>query len=1238
MTDDFGRLFAALAIQRGLVSPQQIASLLKRVDESQPLDARLVRAGWVSASDRLELLSEMDSEVLAAAGDVESAVQAARRESADVEEFISLYDSSVRTVKNDSSAGSVADASFEETIVRPETQASYDYTDDRPVGDGNSSSSNSQETLAGGESSETVNPPASNDSDNRTAGNSSKPFDGTLIYQAVSKPGKEKVPSADAGSSDTDQGATVDYKPEYHSRYTLTQVYGEGGLGQVWLATDPALKREIALKRIRPGKDGSRNAQLRLIKEAQITGQLEHPNIIPVYELEHADSKGRPFYTMKFLRGQTLRQQIQAYHEKRKKGEHDPLDLVNLLNAFIDTCFAIAYAGARGIVHRDLKPDNIMVGDFGEVLVLDWGLAKKIGQKDEEYDKREIELASVLDETSTHVGGVVGTPAFMAPEQAAGRNDHVDARTDVYGLGAVLFSILAGTSPHRGNKTKNRVKDTQDLLTRISIGSTPSVREIDSTIPRSLDAICAKAMSHAHLNRYQDARELAKDVQRYLADESVSVVAESWQERVGRWLRKNRAKTQTLATSAVVVIVVAVGAALFVADAWKGEADAHAKTQDALEAESRAKEATEKARKEATDFFLASRRTVDTLYRELSDSLSEYPAVQSLRVKLLEEAATEYERLAETRSEVSELKLEAARSLVRLGEVWRLLRNFDRATRSFEQARTQLAGIVRQDASNSLAASELVTCLNGQGLTWATIAPLEAADGASNPSSRADRYYTEALETVDALLSKSDEQDLVGRLVLKRLKARIHANRGNLLSGTDRLDDALHNLSDAEVDFRGIAESDGSNESLYEHAKSLVALSTILSLKGQDDEVKSQLSEAIKVYSRLVVANPDDTRFLSGRADARLSLANATRGDDALSARLGVYQECVDDYLLLIQARPDVPLYRSNLVSAETNIAQVLYQQGETTTAGEHAYAALEQVLVLTGSDPASAHLLSLEVYVQVTYGQILRDAGNFTDAEALFTAALQECQRLTTAVPEDANLWRLQSEAKNNLGVLYLVTDQAELAQQAFSGAREDFKKTLEISPNVIAATNGHAWASSYLGDALRMLDREGEAAPMYDEALDLRKPLASGGNIPTFDVGEAAIWLMTNCTDVEKRDYVVAMNLADVLAARYPKSGRAHLLLAMCHFRQENYDLAITKLDEAKLFNLGSRTPTYFLRAMTHWKLGDKTQAEAAWKQAIGIMDSHTPGNLRLRRIREEAEALLGDAAKSMPTGGDQ
>ncbi|MGZ0166928.1 MAG: hypothetical protein ACKVII_23640, partial [Planctomycetales bacterium] len=309
MTDDFGRLFGALAIQRGLVSPQQVVSLLKRVDESQPLDAQMVRTGWVTASARLEILSEMDSQVLAASGNVESAVRAARSQSAEVDEFISLYDSSVRSEKKNSPSASDGAASFEQTLVRSGTREFNDATGEFSDADATSAPAGKPAGPSDDEFSATVISHISSESEDKTDADASRPFDGTLIYQAESQPEKEvekeKAPKTSDGSSDSEFGATVDYKPEYHSRYTLTQVYGEGGLGQVWLATDPALNREIALKRIRPGKDGSRDAQLRLIKEAQITGQLEHPNIIPVYELEHADNKGRPFYTMKFLRGKT---------------------------------------------------------------------------------------------------------------------------------------------------------------------------------------------------------------------------------------------------------------------------------------------------------------------------------------------------------------------------------------------------------------------------------------------------------------------------------------------------------------------------------------------------------------------------------------------------------------------------------------------------------------------------------------------------------------------------------------------------------------------------------------------------------------------------------------------------------------------------------------------------------------------------------------------------------------------
>ena len=253
---------------------------------------------------------------------------------------------------------------------------------------------------------------------------------------------------------------------EQRSRYTLSRLYAEGGLGKVWLARDGDLNREVALKEIRPDQAQYPEMWRRFMKEAQITGQLEHPNIVPVYELAHRREDDQPFYTMRFVRGRTLGKAISEYHRKRSEGQVDPLAMPSLLQAFIGVCQAIAYAHSRGVVHRDLKPDNVVLGGFGEVIVLDWGLATVLdclGQKD---SIRVVDLTDEAHAEATRAGQQLGTPAYMAPEQAAGRLEQVDARTDVYGLGAILYEILTGHPPHDG-------KNSLELFESIVNGETP---------------------------------------------------------------------------------------------------------------------------------------------------------------------------------------------------------------------------------------------------------------------------------------------------------------------------------------------------------------------------------------------------------------------------------------------------------------------------------------------------------------------------------------------------------------------------------------------------------------------------------------------------------------------------------------------------------------------------------------------------------------------------------------------
>ncbi len=227
-------------------------------------------------------------------------------------------------------------------------------------------------------------------------------------------------------------------------RYQLVRKLGQGGLGRVWLARDLNLNRFVALKEISHPSKATDAIVERFIHEAEITGRLEHPGIVPVYHLGK-DASGRTFYTMRFLGKRTLQDSILEYHERREEGDHDPMLLRHLLIAFVNVCHAMGHAHSRKVIHRDLKPENIVIDSFGQVIVIDWGLAKVL---DESLVESLSESISTGDGARTSEGQVLGTPLYMAPEQAAGRLDEVDARTDIFGLGAILFAIVTGYAPH----------------------------------------------------------------------------------------------------------------------------------------------------------------------------------------------------------------------------------------------------------------------------------------------------------------------------------------------------------------------------------------------------------------------------------------------------------------------------------------------------------------------------------------------------------------------------------------------------------------------------------------------------------------------------------------------------------------------------------------------------------------------------------------------------------------------
>ena len=225
----------------------------------------------------------------------------------------------------------------------------------------------------------------------------------------------------------------LSHQIEGRSRYTLTRLHAEGGLGRVWIARDADLNRDVALKELKPSPASHPEASRRFVKEAQVTGQLEHPNIVPVYELGHRPEDNQPYYTMRFVHGQTLRDAVADYHRRRRSGHDDPVEWLRLLQAFVSICNAVSYAHSRGVIHRDLKPDNVLLGAFGEVLVLDWGLAKTSDTKDEHLTP--IDVSETAASTRRSAAASSARPLTWLPNKPKGRIELVDERTDVYGLG-----------------------------------------------------------------------------------------------------------------------------------------------------------------------------------------------------------------------------------------------------------------------------------------------------------------------------------------------------------------------------------------------------------------------------------------------------------------------------------------------------------------------------------------------------------------------------------------------------------------------------------------------------------------------------------------------------------------------------------------------------------------------------------------------------------------------------------
>jgi WD40 repeat protein/tRNA A-37 threonylcarbamoyl transferase component Bud32 len=370
-------------------------------------------------------------------------------------------------------------------------------------------------------------------------------------------------PPAAVASDDLGEDIPIDRE----ERYRVLRVQGRGGQGRVLLALDERIGREVAVKELvlddhRPGTGGSAATSVgvtRFLREARVTGLLEHPNIVPVHELgRRAD--GTLYYTMRFVHGSTLAHKLAVARGLQER--------LRLLGRFWDVCDALAFAHSRGVVHRDVKPENVMLGEFGETVLIDWGIAKVAGRADpraSELEREVRELQALVDTGQTLDGVAVGTPGAMSPEQALGEVQAIDERSDVWALGVMLYEILTGQKPFVG-------KSPRETLERVVSAPLVPVRALCREAPPELAAVAERALSKDKSERYQSAREVAEEIDAFMTGGRVRAHAYTSWELFRRFAARNKA----LLAAAGAVLAVILAALVVVGLAWRDETLARA--------------------------------------------------------------------------------------------------------------------------------------------------------------------------------------------------------------------------------------------------------------------------------------------------------------------------------------------------------------------------------------------------------------------------------------------------------------------------------------------------------------------------------------------------------------------------------------------------------------------------------------------------------------------------------------
>jgi serine/threonine protein kinase/tetratricopeptide (TPR) repeat protein len=826
---------------------------------------------------------------------------------------------------------------------------------------------------------------------------------------------------ADFEDADRTAAYSVGMATSDGQRFRVLRPHARGGLGAVFVALDSELHREVALKEILDKHADDPISRARFLLEAEVTGGLEHPGIVPVYGLG-TYANGRPYYAMRFVDGDSLKEAIARFHGdealKADPGQRG-LGLRQLLRRFVDVCNAIEYAHSRGVLHRDIKPGNVIVGKHGETLVVDWGLAKAQGREiaGEWSGERPLVPSSASGSTDTLPGLALGTPSYMSPEQSRGELDRLGPRSDVYSLGATLYCLLTGKQPIES-------EGMGEVLRAVQRGDFPSPRKLDPSIDKALEAICLKAMALQPKDRYDSCKALSDDVERWMADQPVVAWREPWTRSVVRWLTRHR--TPVTAVGAAMLMALFGLAAVSGVQARANGAlrrsndaltaannrvvQANVELREANEKTLRANEQLHAANVRERQRFELAMDAIKLFHGEISkDLLLKERNFEKLRSKLLHAAADFYGRLEGLLKDRQdrESKQALGRAYEQLGELTSDIGGSKEALAIFENAinvQRGLAAVTDADDANKL---DLARSLRYRGFLLEGMSDRERAMAA----------YNESLVLVKALKPSAGTTE-----PLYRIEAMATQSIGWLNHSMGNEEESVKWMRKAcDILEKGIASNSGSTgstpdkESLLFLVNTLNALSGPLGATGRPSETLNDQKRALELTQKLLDVYPDDPTVLISRASSYSNTGGAYRGLARSADAFSAYRAGLDILDKLVKEYPAITEYRrfqARCLNGCGDTAQELGRPDDALAYFERALSAWKEV-VDANPDRYSEPVEVARAHNAI--GWLLYGLGKMSESLAHYEAASAIFQKLMNKFPPEL-VPRTRSEQANIL------------------------------------------------------------------------------------------------------------------------------------------------------------------------------------------------------------------------------